>query len=113
MLHSYINERMVQNLRLNVHSCKKDFTMAQRIPIPKAMVVMNLTHDLKNQVYNATYLNVLQELCFDIRLDQDFLCQHQRSLFKYSRHLLELIVDSARQCCTLAQESHTFFQIYY
>ena len=64
-------------------------------------VFINLTLCLSDQLYVVTCLSVFKDLCSDVILSQDFLCEHQSAMFKYSGSLLDLTVTSDRQFCVL------------
>ena len=48
--------------------------------------------------YEATRLNVLDNLCKDVVLGLDFWSQHERLIFKFNGNLLKLVVDNDMNC---------------
>ena len=70
--------------------------------ISRGYRVVNLFICLNGQSHVATHLGVLKNLCSDVILSQDFLHQHQKITFKYSRPLPKITVDNnTHQFCTL------------
>ena len=102
---SYISNRVAWELKLEIHpSNKKRIILAQKTlnTILRGYIVVNLLLCLNSQLYVATRLGILKNLCSDVILSQDFLHQHQKITFKYGRPLPELTVDNnIHQFCTL------------
>ena len=70
--------------------------------ISRRYVVVNLLLCLNAPSYLATRLGVLKNLCSDVILGQDFLCQHQKLTFKYGGTLPKITVDNnTYQFCIL------------
>ena len=80
---SYISDRVARELKLEIHPSNKSIILAQKTlyTVSRRYVVVNLLLYLNSQLYVATCLGVLKNLCSDVILGQDFQCQHQKITF--------------------------------
>ena len=106
---SYISDRVAQELKLEIHPSNKSIILAQKTlnTISRGYIFVNLLLCLNCLLFVATCLGVLKNLCFDVILGQDFLCQHQKITFNYSRPLPKITVNNnIHQFCTLNTAGH-------
>ena len=91
----------MQELNLKVHPSSKGITMDQKTlnTKPSGYVVVNLTFN--SQSYLTTHLDILNDLCSDVLLGQDFPCQYQKRTFNYGGHNPKSIVVSTNQFSVL------------
>ena len=91
---SFINERVVQNLKLETTAVAQDITLA--LSSSKASVVGTCEVDLHldGRIYSKTQLGVLKDLCGDVILGIDFQKRHKEVTIKYGGCLPNLTIDN-------------------
>ena len=98
---SYINSKVSKDLKLKMYPSKREIKMASFAMKIKSNGFCLVDLELKGNKYEATRLNVFENLCSDVILGLDFQGRHQRVIFEFNGEFNDLVI-SGRPTCAIA-----------
>ena len=101
---SYMNEKTVKMLNLPVHKSTIKVSLAVGSPLGKVSGHCCVGLIVNDKVYNNVYVGVMENLCCDVLLGQDFQRQHRQVVFEYGGPKPEFIISSTsnKTCAVVA-----------
>ena len=102
---SFISGNVAKYLSLKVHPSSQDISMA--LPSFKTRIIGYCFADinLNQRTYSSVRLGVLNNLCSDIILGQDFQKQHKSVIFEFGGTKPELIIPTFTPVCAFSAAS--------
>ena len=98
---SYINKKTAQRLKLDVRPSSQKICMAQST-LKGGIVGQCITNvTLNGHMYKKVRLGVLNNLCGDVLLGEDFQGQHKRVIFEYNGSRPDLVVSNCPETCAI------------
>ena len=91
---SFIHKKLIPSLKLTITPCKGEVSMANASFTSKIEGTCFVNFSMQNRKYEGVRLYVLDNLCADVILGQDFMKQHQSVVFEFGGSQRPLLVSA-------------------
>ena len=99
---SYISMAIAEKLKLQIKYFNKKISMASKFCNVSSPGYTVADIEIKDQSYPSTHLGILDNLCCDLILGQDFQKLHKALIFQYNGEKPVLKVAGRQACCALS-----------